>query len=118
MHGFATAELFVLALLSFLALSCALFALVAPSLVERVSTWAPVQRHRALWLLCAAPLLTTFVLFATAVAPALGSLVFSSADHCLAHDDGHAHLCFIHRVAHAPHAWFWVAAAMGSTWLL
>jgi beta-lactamase regulating signal transducer with metallopeptidase domain len=118
MHDLATAELFVLALVSFLVPSCALFALAAPAVLGRVAGWAPVQRHRAVWLLCAAPLSMTFALFAASVMPALESLLFSAVDHCLAHDDGHAHLCFIHRTHHAPHAWFWVLTAMASTWLL
>jgi Zn-dependent protease with chaperone function len=110
MRELATAELFVLAVAGFFVVSCTCFSLIARGALARVASWAPARRHLALWLLCAAPALSTLLLFVAAISPA--------ADHCLVHDDGHAHLCFVHPAGHSPHAWLWVCAAIVSTWTL
>ena len=117
MRALATAELFVLAAAGFFALSWAVFTLGARKLLGHVAPWSPAKRHVAIWLLCAAPVIATVVLFAAASSPALMVWAASSSDHCLGHEDGHVHLCFVHLAHHRPHAWLWAAAAVVGAWL-
>lgn len=58
------------------------------------------RRHRALVVLSALPLLVGLTLMLSVTLPALVALVAPASDHCAAHDDLHAHLCF----RHAPSA--------------
>jgi Zn-dependent protease with chaperone function len=53
-------------------------------------------RHRVLLGLAGAPVLTSAVLLFSAVLPSVVSLFVPELDHCATHDDGHAHLCFVH----------------------
>jgi Zn-dependent protease with chaperone function len=85
----------------------------------RLLRWAPAHRARALFLWAGAPLLLGVLLTVLCFAPSLLSvLTGAAADHCLSHDDHHAHLCVIHRPASAGGVLGWsvlVVALLGMT---
>jgi beta-lactamase regulating signal transducer with metallopeptidase domain len=91
-----SAQLFLLAGIAFLAFG----ALVATAFVRiggaRLSRWEPRARHRAIAMLAALPAASAVVLLFAATLPSLVALVAPALDHCPVHDDGHAHLCFVH----------------------
>lgn len=58
--------------------------------------WGAATRRRVLVLAGVAPLLVAVVTFVAALLPAFQAYLDPGADHCLHHDDGHAHLCFVH----------------------
>ena len=118
MKGLAAAELFVLALLSCGLLSSLVWLLLTPRLLRAVDGWEAVRRHVAVFCLALAPLLTTTLLMLAALTPSLLSIVHPGLDHCLQHDDGHAHLCFLHPPQHAAHVLLWVAISSVSAWAL
>lgn len=89
-------QLFLLAAAVFLACG-ALFAAVLARLVgARLSQWEPRARHRALTVLAALPVISAVGLLFAASLPSLVALIVPGLDHCPVHDDGHAHLCFVH----------------------
>ncbi|ATB39664.1 hypothetical protein CYFUS_005109 [Cystobacter fuscus] len=94
--GLHSAQFFLLAAVVFLALGSLLSALGARVFASRLSRWEPRARHRFLVLLAVLPILTALALMLSASLPSLLSLVVPRLDHCATHDDGHAHLCFIH----------------------
>lgn len=89
-------QLFLLAGVAFLSIgalaSAGLVRLVRPRLLN----WEPRTRHRAIVLLAALPVLTALALLVAVSLPSLLALGLPGLDHCTAHDDGHAHLCFTH----------------------
>jgi beta-lactamase regulating signal transducer with metallopeptidase domain len=91
-----SAQLFLLAGAVFLALG----ALVAAVLVRlggaRLFRWEPRARHTAIAMLAALPAAFAVVLLFAASLPSLLALGAPGLDHCPAHDDEHAHLCFVH----------------------
>lgn len=91
-----SAQLFLLAGLAFAVVG----ALVAAALVRlggaRLARWEPRARHRAIAMLAALPAASAAVLLFAASLPSLVALAAPALDHCPAHDDGHAHLCFVH----------------------
>ncbi len=91
-----SAELFLLAGVGFLAIGSLSSAGIVRVVGTRLSRWEPAARHRALLLLAAMPVLTALGLLLAASLPSLISLVVPSLDHCALHEDGHAHLCFVH----------------------
>jgi beta-lactamase regulating signal transducer with metallopeptidase domain len=113
----ARAELFVLTLVTFALLSMAASSLLVPWALVTIRAWPAARRHTALLLLSFAPLLLTALLSTAALMPSLLSLIDAGWDHCLAHDDGHPHLCFLHMPKHAPHAFVWVLTGSIATWL-
>jgi beta-lactamase regulating signal transducer with metallopeptidase domain len=91
-----SAQLFLLAGVVFVVIGALVSSVVVLGIGGRVKRWEAHARHRALVLLAALPLLTASALMLSASLPALVSLVLPRFDHCRAHDDGHAHLCFVH----------------------
>jgi Zn-dependent protease with chaperone function len=89
-------ELFMLAGLAFVAVGS-----VAAGVVVRLASrpllgLEPHLRHRLLVGLAAAPVIVSGLLLFSAALPSVVSLLVPMLDHCSTHDDGHAHLCFIH----------------------
>lgn len=91
-----SAQLFLLAGVVFLALGASSAALLVRLFAARLSQWEPRARHRALTLLAALPALSAVGLLFAASLPSLVALLVPGLDHCPVHDDGHAHLCFVH----------------------
>lgn len=94
-------QLFLTAALGFLALgslaTAALLAVIKPAL----ALWEPRSRHRVLVLLALLPWGLAALLWLAAALPSALALLQSGVDHCPVHDDGHAHLCFVH-LPHLP----------------
>ena len=97
----SSVQLFMLAGLAFVAVG-ALIASVAVCLESRhILELEPHVRHRLLVGLAAAPVAVSGLLSLSAALPSVLSLLVPELDHCSTHDDGHAHLCFIH-LPHGP----------------
>jgi Zn-dependent protease with chaperone function len=91
-----SAQLFLLAGVVFFALGALVAAVIVRLGGARLSRWEPRARHRALALLAALPAASAVGLLFAASLPSLVALIVPGLDHCAVHDDGHAHLCFIH----------------------
>lgn len=91
-----SAQLFLLAGVVFLALGALSAAVLVRLGGARLARWEPRARHRALALLAALPAISALGLLFAASLPSLIALVAPGLDHCPVHDDGHAHLCFVH----------------------
>jgi Zn-dependent protease with chaperone function len=91
-----SAQLFLLAAVAFLAIGSLASALVVRLVHDKLSQWEPRARHRALATLAALPVLTALALLFAVSLPSFVALVAPGYDHCLVHDDAHAHLCFVH----------------------
>lgn len=91
-----SAELFLLAGLAFAGMGSVSAALVVGAGSRRLQGLAPHVRHRVLVVLAAVPVLVSAVLLFSAALPSLIALLVPELDHCSTHDDGHAHLCFVH----------------------
>lgn len=91
-----SAQLFLLAGCTFLALGALAAAVILRLARARLVQWAPQVRHRAIVLLAALPVASALALLFSASLPSLVALVVPALDHCPAHGDGHAHLCFVH----------------------
>jgi Zn-dependent protease with chaperone function len=79
------------------ALTGSLVGAVAVALVRRhVLDCEPATRHRVLFVLAVMPAFVGITLLLCASLPAFVALANPAADHCIVHDDGHAHLCFRH----------------------
>lgn len=91
-----SAQLFLLAGVSFLALGSLASAALVWVVAGRLLRYEPRSRHRALALLALSPPLLALGLLFSASLPPLVALVAPALDHCTTHDDGHAHLCFVH----------------------
>ncbi len=91
-----SAQLFLLAFVLFLALGSLATAALSRALKPRIAGWEPRTRHRALVVLASLPVLTSLVLLLATSLPSLIALAIPELDHCPEHDDGHAHLCFMH----------------------
>jgi Zn-dependent protease with chaperone function len=91
-----SAQLFLLAGVLFLALGALSAAVLVRLFGARLSQWEPCARHRALTLLAALPAMSAVGLLFAACLPSLVALLVPGLDHCPVHDDGHAHLCFVH----------------------
>lgn len=100
-----------LAVLGFALLAAAALAVLAPPILRRAGTRSPAERARLAFRLGVAP--AAFGLLATALCflPGIAGLVGLAQDHCLQHDDGHLHLCLVHRPALSGVAEF---AALGA----
>jgi Zn-dependent protease with chaperone function len=93
LHGI---QLFLLAGIAFLGVGSLTSGLLVRACARQLSFWEPRARHRALVLLAALPVIAAMLLLLSASLPSLVSLVAPGLDHCRTHDDGHAHLCFVH----------------------
>ncbi len=119
MSGIApSAELFLLAAFAF----CAMGSLGAAALVgafgRRLTQWEPRARHRALVGVASLPLVAGVTLLLAASLPSIVALFAPGFDHCAAHDDAHAHLCFRHLPHHGIHTALLLVLVFVSTYLL
>jgi Zn-dependent protease with chaperone function len=89
-------QLFMLAGLFFAAVGSCTAAVLVRLMSRPLLNLEPHRRHRVLVGLAAAPVLFSVVLLFSASLPSLISLLVPELDHCSTHDDGHAHLCFLH----------------------
>lgn len=97
-------QMLALSAVAFLIVGSVVSAVVVRVLGARVLRWDPQSRHRAIIVLAALPMVVTGTLLLSSVLPSLVSLLVPSFDHCLVHDDGHAHLCFVHLPTTGIHA--------------
>jgi hypothetical protein len=89
---------------------------VIPWLLRQVHAWAPRSQHRALVLVAIAPALLGLGAVVAVIVPSLVPLVWPGHDHCLAHDDGHLHMCAVHLPHGLGNAASWVLLAVGLGW--
>ncbi len=82
-----------------------------------LARWEPRARHHALTLLALLPVLLAAALVLAALLPSLLALGSPGFDHCADHDDGHAHLCFVHPPTAAIHPSLLLALAFVGSWL-
>lgn len=80
-----------------------------PAVLRATSAWGPSSRHRALVAAGTGPAVLVVVAVASVFLSPLLALAWPAFDHCLLHDDHHAHLCFVH----LPDG-----AGSGASWLL
>lgn len=98
--GGQSAQLFALAAVGFLAAGVVVAAAVVRFVRAPLARWGPGARHAAIAALALLPIATALGLLFAVSLPSLIALFAPALDHCPAHDDGHAHLCFVH----LPHA--------------
>ncbi len=98
-----SAQLFLLAGFVFLVFGSLVSAVITRFAYGRLLRLEPRARHRAIAMFAAMPAAITLVLFFAASLPAFVALVAPGLDHCLLHDDAHAHLCFVHLPQAAIH---------------
>lgn len=91
-----SAQLFLLAGVVFLAIGSLAAAVIVRLGGARLARWEPRARHLAIVLLAASPAVTAVGLLFAVSLPSLIGLIAPGLDHCPEHDDGHAHLCFVH----------------------
>lgn len=91
-----SAQLFLLAGCTFLALGALTAAVILRFARARLVRWEPRVRHRAILMLAALPVASSLALLFSASLPSILGLVVPALDHCPAHGGGHAHLCFVH----------------------
>lgn len=89
-------QLFMLAGLAFVAAGSLTASVVGRLASRPILGLQPHVRHRVLVGLAAAPIVVSGLLLFSAALPSVVSLLVPELDHCSTHDDGHAHLCFIH----------------------
>lgn len=116
MRLLGTVQLLVLAALAFASIGGLIGSAVIPFVVRGTARWTPASRHRALVLIGLAPVLLTFVALLSVVLPSLLAPVWPEHDHCLVHDDVHAHLCFVHLSSHAGSWAGWALIAGVGLW--
>ncbi len=97
-------QLFLLAGVAFLVLGSLLAAVMVRLVGARLARWEPRARHRAIVVLAALPAAFAAVFLTAASLPSIVGLIAPALDHCPAHDDGHAHLCFVHPPGVSIHA--------------
>lgn len=110
-------QLFLLAVIAFVALSGVLVSALVPFVLRWTEAWAPASRHRALALLAAAPLVLSAASLVSVLLPSLLGFVWPVLDHCRVHG-GHSHLCFVHPSRDAGGWAGWTLIAVASAWLL
>lgn len=96
MSALGELRLVLLTAIGFGVLASVLGSLGVGALLGRVRSWAPSSRRWALVLAGVAPVLSAVMAFGAAMLPAVWGYVEPGADHCLHHNDDHAHLCFVH----------------------
>jgi len=89
-------QLFMLAGLAFVAVGSLMASAVVRLASPPILGLEPHVRHHVLVGLAAAPVIVSALLLFSAALPSVASLLLPEFDHCSTHDDGHAHLCFIH----------------------
>jgi hypothetical protein len=116
MSALGAIQLFVLAGLMFAVLAGLLVSAATPRVLVHVRAWAPRQRHHALAIVAIAPVLLAIACILAAVVPSLVPLVWPERDHCLAHDDGHLHLCAVHVPHQLGNGASWLLLMLGLAW--
>jgi hypothetical protein len=109
-------QLVALAGLMFAVLAGWIVSAVTPWILARVRGWAPRQRHRALAIVSIAPVLLALTSVLAVVVPSLVPLVWPEHDHCLAHDDGHLHMCAVHLPPRLGNGLSWLVLLLGVGW--
>lgn len=113
----------MLATLSFAALAVAFFAVVfavfgaavSPVIERNTRTYRPTTRAQILALTALAPTALALVFTLLCFVPSIEASLGFATDHCLHHQDGHAHFCFVHHpVLHEPIAWVAVILLLGA----
>ena len=92
----ASLPLFGLTALATMVIGALAGVLAVVAVRRRVLGCDPCHRHRALVVLAALPASIGATLLLSAALPPIVALVIPALDHCGAHDDVHAHLCFRH----------------------
>jgi Zn-dependent protease with chaperone function len=90
------AQLFLVAGFAFAVIGALSTAALVRVFRQRVLSLAPDARHQVLLGLSLLPFVIALGLLLSASLPSVFSLVVPAFDHCLTHDDHHAHLCFVH----------------------
>lgn len=116
MSALGAIELVALASLTFALLAGWAVSAVTPSLLAWVRLWAPQARHRALVVATLAPALLALTCVLASMLPSLLPLVWPEHDHCLAHDDGHLHLCAVHLPRTLGNGASWALLMLGLWW--
>ena len=88
--------LFLLAGVAFVGVGSLAAGLASRLLRTRLDSCEPRSRHRALLMLAASPIAFALLLLVSVSLPSLAALASGGLDHCVLHDDAHAHLCFVH----------------------
>lgn len=116
MSVLATVQLVCLAALAFAWAAGAMISwLVGPTLAL-TARWQPARRHRALAVLASSPPLFFAAALGATLWPSLAAIVWPAFDHCLLHDDGHAHLCFAHGPTGVGNLGWWIPPSLGIAW--
>lgn len=97
-------EFFLLAAAVFAVIASVFSAGVAGLVRGRLARWNAAKRHRAWLLVATLPAILTVLLLSAISLPSIASVVWPELDHCAAHDDAHAHFCFVHVPAHGVRA--------------
>ena len=118
MSALGELRLVLLTAIGFAVLASVLGSLGVRALLNRVRAWAPASRRWALVLAGVAPLLSAAVAFGAAMLPAVWGYVEPGADHCLHHNDDHAHLCFVHWPSQVGGLLGWVIVAAVFGWMM
>ena len=113
-----SAQLFVLAAVAFTAMGSLVAAALVGAFGRRLTQWEPRARHRALVGLASLPVVLGGTLLLAASLPSIIALFAPAFDHCAAHDDAHAHLCFRHLPHHGIHTALLLLLVFVGTYLL
>ena len=116
MNVLGALQLVALAGLSFAVLAGLLVSVVTRVVLARVQPWAPRPRHQALVVTAIAPLALALACTLASIVPSLVPLVWPEHDHCLAHDDGHLHMCAVHLPHELGNGVSWLVLVLGSAW--
>lgn len=112
----AEIQLFLLAGIGFLALAAVVGIPLARMIERATRSWFPAARHSALLVAAALPLVTAASALIAAVLPSAVLLALTGSDHCLGHDDHHAHLCPVHLPEAASSGVAWLFLAIVLAW--
>lgn len=113
----AEGQLVLLAAAAFFVLA-SLIATPLAHVIERATrSWVPALRHRALLTTATMPLVLGIAALLATLSPSVIALVLTGTDHCATHDDGHAHLCFVHLPKHGPGGVAWLVLGAACAWL-
>lgn len=106
------AQFFLFAAVLFVLFGSVIAALAKLVMQRWLMTLHSASRYRVLFALALLPVVLGVLLLVVACVPAVLSLLSPLRDHCLAHEDVHAHLCFVHlpKLVHV-NTWLLVAVS-------
>lgn len=116
MNVLGALQLVALAGLAFAVSTGLLVSAITPILLARMQRWAPRPRHQALVVAALAPVALALACTLASIVPSLVPLVWPEHDHCLAHDDGHLHMCAVHLPHQLGNGVSWLVLVLGSGW--